>query len=57
VPLTITFAKTEAQFAPAAINVGDLYRKLGRNTEGETVLRAAIATSPQDDALGLALIA
>ena len=32
-----------------------LYRELGRNTEGETVLRAAIATSPQDAALHYAL--
>jgi Flp pilus assembly protein TadD len=46
------------QFAPAAINLADLYRR-GRDGEGESVLRAAIAKSPQDaglhHALGLTL--
>ena len=36
------------QFAPAAVNLADLYRQLGRDGEGERVLRAAIATSPRD---------
>src|SRR5256886_13104034 len=30
------------QYAPAAINLADLYRQLGRDQEGESVLRAAI---------------
>ena len=33
------------QFAPAAINLADLYRQLGRDGEGEAVLRAAIVAS------------
>jgi Flp pilus assembly protein TadD len=44
---------------PAAINLADLYRQLGRDLEGEGVLRAAIAGSPRDaglhHSLGLAL--
>jgi Flp pilus assembly protein TadD len=32
------------QFAPAAINLADLYRSLGRDRDGESVLRAAICT-------------
>jgi predicted CXXCH cytochrome family protein len=43
------------QFVPAAINLADLYRHLGRDVEGEGVLRAAIATSPQDAGLHYAL--
>jgi tetratricopeptide (TPR) repeat protein len=46
-------------YGPAAINLADLYRQLGRDGDGESVLRAAIAASPQDaglhHALGLAL--
>ena len=48
------------QFAPAAINLADLYRGLGRNDESENVLRAAVASAPEDagihHALGLALV-
>ena len=48
------------QYAPAAINLADLYRQLGRDGDGESVLRAAIASSRQDaglhHALGLTLI-
>jgi len=48
------------QYAPAAINLADLYRQLGRESEGEQVLREAIAASPQDagvhHALGLTLV-
>ena len=48
------------QYAPAAINLADLYRQLGRDADGEAVLRATIAASPQDagphHALGLTLI-
>jgi tetratricopeptide (TPR) repeat protein len=47
------------QYGPAAINLADLYRQLGRDGDGESVLRTAIAASPQDaglhHALGLAL--
>jgi predicted CXXCH cytochrome family protein len=47
------------RYTLAAINLADLYRQLGRDGEGESVLRAAIAASPQDaglhHALGLAL--
>jgi len=47
------------QYGPAAINLADLYRQLGQDGDGETVLRATIASSPQDAglhyALGLAL--
>jgi predicted CXXCH cytochrome family protein len=48
------------QYAPAAINLADLYRQLGRDADGESVLSAAIASSGQDaglhHALGLTLI-
>jgi predicted CXXCH cytochrome family protein len=47
------------QYAPAAINLADLYRQLGRDGDAETVLRTAIASSRQDaglhHALGLTL--
>ena len=39
------------QFVPAAINLADLYRQLGRDGEGEEVLREAITASPQDAGL------
>ena len=43
----------------AAINLADLYRQLGRDADGEAVLRATIAAAPQDagphHALGLTL--
>jgi Flp pilus assembly protein TadD len=39
----------------AAINLADLYRQLGRETEGEAVLREAVATSPRDAAVHHAL--
>jgi predicted CXXCH cytochrome family protein len=48
------------QFAPAAINLADLYRQLGRDDEGERALRAALDASPRDAGLhharGLALV-
>ncbi|MGZ9112521.1 MAG: tetratricopeptide repeat protein, partial [Rhodoplanes sp.] len=48
------------QFAPAAINLADLYRQLKRDGDAETVLRAAIAGSAGDaglhHALGLTLV-
>ena len=40
---------------PAAINLADLYRQLGRDPEGEGVLRAAIAGSPRDAGLHYSL--
>ena len=47
------------QYAPAAINLADLYRQLGRDGDGESALRAAIGSSRQDaglhHALGLTL--
>jgi tetratricopeptide (TPR) repeat protein len=47
-------------YVPAAVNLADLYRGLGRESEGETVLRTALAVVPQDaglyHALGLALV-
>jgi len=48
------------QYTPAAINLADLYRGVGRDAEGESVLRAAVAAAPQDaglqHALGLVLV-
>jgi predicted CXXCH cytochrome family protein len=48
------------QYAPAAINLADLYRQLGRDGDGERVLTTAIASSGRDaglhHALGLTLI-
>jgi Flp pilus assembly protein TadD len=45
--------------SPTAPDLADFYRQRGRDIEGESVLRSAIATSPQDaglhHALGLAL--
>ena len=47
------------QYVIAAVNLADLYRQLGRDREGEDVLRNAIAVSPRDAgahyALGLVL--
>jgi predicted CXXCH cytochrome family protein len=47
------------QYAPAAINLADLYRQLGRDGDGASVLTTAIASSRQDaglrHALGLTL--
>ena len=51
--------KLSPQYPTAAINLADLYRQLGRDDDGETTLRAALAVSPRDaglhHALGLAL--
>ena len=50
----------EPSFAPAAVNLVDLDRALGREAEGERVLREAIVRSPDDaslqHALGLLLV-
>jgi Flp pilus assembly protein TadD len=52
--------RLEPQFAPAAINLADLYWQLGRNGDASQVLQAAIEVSPRDAglhyALGLALV-
>ena len=47
-------------YGPAAANLADLYRQLGRDQEAESVLRKALEASPRDaglhHALGLALV-
>jgi predicted CXXCH cytochrome family protein len=43
------------QYAPAAINLADLYRQTGRDRDGETVLRAATDAAPRDGGLHHAL--
>lgn len=47
------------QYAPAAVNLADLYRQLQRDDDAEKVLKTAIGSSPGDaglhHALGLAL--
>ena len=43
------------QYAPAAINLADLYRQLGRDGEGESVLHAAITASSGNAGLHYAL--
>ncbi len=43
------------QYAPAAVNLADLYRQLGRDAEGEKVLRMTIAASSRDAGLHYAL--
>src|SRR5262249_53243110 len=47
-------------YAPAAVNLADLFRQLGKDRQGEIVLRTAIGTSPRSAelhyALGLALV-
>jgi Flp pilus assembly protein TadD len=48
------------QYTPAAINLADLYRQLGRENDGEQILRQALAEGAQDagvhHALGLTLV-
>jgi len=48
------------QYTPAAINLADLYRALGRESEGIAVLSTTVAVVPDDaglhHALGLALV-
>ncbi len=47
-------------FAPAAVNLADLYRETGREAEGEAVLKTAIQRSPHEasllHALGLSMV-
>ena len=42
-------------FVPAAVNLADLYRSLGREPDGEATLRAALQRSPSHPALLYAL--
>ncbi len=55
-----TALRLSRQYTPAAINLADLYRRAGREDEGERVLQAAIAAAPEDagvhHALGLTLV-
>src|SRR5262249_33527381 len=39
------------EYAPAVINLADLYRQLGRDSDGESVLRTAVASSRQEAGL------
>jgi len=52
--------RLDARFAPATIDLADLYREQGRDNEGLGVLRAALVSSPSEaslhHALGLALV-
>jgi predicted CXXCH cytochrome family protein len=52
--------RLDPSFSAAAVNLSDLYRQLGRDGEGEGVLRAALATTGSDaslhHALGLTLV-
>jgi Flp pilus assembly protein TadD len=49
-----------AQFVPASVNLADMYRELGRDPEGEAILRRGLETSPDNAALhhnlGLVLV-
>jgi Flp pilus assembly protein TadD len=40
--------RLSAQYAPAAINLAELYRQLKRDGDAETVLRAAVTASSGD---------
>ena len=52
--------RLDPSFAPAAINLADLYRQLGQDSDGERTLRGALSRSAQDaslhHALGLTLV-
>jgi predicted CXXCH cytochrome family protein len=52
--------RLSTQYVPAAINLADLYRQLGREGESESVLRTALITSARDAglhySLGLTLV-
>jgi Flp pilus assembly protein TadD len=55
-----TALKIQPSFVPASINLADVYRVQGRDDEGEKILRAAIARTPDQaelhHALGLLLV-
>ncbi|MGQ0682182.1 tetratricopeptide repeat protein [Bradyrhizobium sp.] len=52
--------RLDPSFAPASINLSDLYRQLGRDNDGERVLRETLSRSARDaslhHALGLTLV-
>jgi Flp pilus assembly protein TadD len=50
-----TARRLEPYFAPAAVNLADLYRLQGRDDAGEKVLREALARTPEVPALHRAL--
>jgi Flp pilus assembly protein TadD len=47
--------RLDHSFAAAAINLADLYRQLGRDSDSEPILREALAGSPRDASLHHAL--
>ncbi len=55
-----TALSLDPSFGPAAVNLADLYRELGRDGEGEAVLRNALERSPDEasvlHALGLLMV-
>jgi tetratricopeptide (TPR) repeat protein len=50
-----TALEVDPSFAPAAVNLADLYRETNRDAEGEKILRAALRRAPKDAALREAL--
>ncbi|MDO8434888.1 MAG: tetratricopeptide repeat protein [Candidatus Binatus sp.] len=46
-----TAVSIDPSFAPAAVNLADLYRESGREADGEAVLTAALQRSPHDASL------
>jgi tetratricopeptide (TPR) repeat protein len=46
-----TALRLSPQYGAAAVNLAELYRQLGRDGEGESVLRTAIAALPRDASL------
>jgi tetratricopeptide (TPR) repeat protein len=55
-----TALSLDPSFGPAAVNLADLYREVGRDGEGEAVLRSVLERSPDDasvlHALGLLMV-
>jgi predicted CXXCH cytochrome family protein len=50
-----TALRLDPKFVPAMANLADLYRELGKDKEGEGLLRAAIAIEPQNAAINHSL--
>lgn len=50
-----TALRLDPRFGPAYVNLADLYRALGRDSEGEAVLRQGLAALPGDASLYQAL--